>query len=441
MGLILNNRLTKILILVFSFFLILFSNNVIFLFLSLILIFVLSKLNFKRFGLWLFIFSFIIKLIFVIFADWPQLYDFDTLLTASYMFSDGDFSFNQWGHFSTWGYQTGFVIYQGLLLKLFNSVFFLKVLNILYSSLLVLFVYKISARISNEKSARIVSLLYLSYPFYIFFNRILANHHFSSLLMYFGIFFIIKKNKTFKDYVFAGLLIGFGNFIRPEGIIVVLSFIVYELFMFNKKNIIRLIAFLFIYFSIGFFSSFLVIKTNVNPIGLTNKEPLWKFIVGLNHEFCGKYNHYDLQYLVDDDTKFSVIRDRIFDDPISTLKLMKCKVGEFWFPYSVDYSGNKDYYNSINIFGWNVKVSILSDIISDYNYYLPIFIIFMFFLGFLFNKKNLSNEYLFFLIMILFTFLIYLFIEIQPRYAYFIHISLFILSSLGIKTLFFNCNK
>ena len=38
--------------------------------------------------------------------------------------------------------------------------------------------------------------------------------------------------------------------------------------------------------------------------------------------------------------------------------------------------------------------------------------------------------------MIVVTFFVFLLIEIQPRYAYFIHISLFILSTLGFDFVF-----
>lgn len=45
----------------------------------------------------------------------------------------------------------------------------------------------------------------------------------------------------------------------------------------------------------------------------------------------------------------------------------------------------------------------------------------LFFIGIFVNRKKLSNEALFLLIMTVITFFIFLFIEIQPRYAYFIH--------------------
>lgn len=65
----------------------------------------------------------------------------------------------------------------------------------------------------------------------------------------------------------------------------------------------------------------------------------------------------------------------------------------------------------------------------------------LFFIGIFVNRKKLSNEALFLLIMTVITFFIFLFIEIQPRYAYFIHVSIFILASLGVKFIFDFINK
>ena len=235
----LSKLLTYISIIIFSILLVLylFSNNIIALALALLVAIFISSRKIKHFGIMLLIVSFLIRLVVIIVANFEQVYDFKTLLEASEMFAKGDYSFNTWYHFSTWGYQTAFVIYQGFLLKLFNSIFILKLLNITYSSLLVYIVYKLGFKISkNEKSARIVSFLYMIFPFYLFLNTVLLNSHLATLLSYIGIFFIIKEDAKYRDYLFGGLLIAFGNLIRPEGIIIVLALLVYKLITFKKEN-------------------------------------------------------------------------------------------------------------------------------------------------------------------------------------------------------------
>lgn len=439
----LSKLFINISIIIFSLMLLLYliTNNFIFLLLALFLSFKIAKnTNIKKFGLVLFCVSFIIRLFTIIIIDFPQVYDFATLLDASKMFAHGDFSFNTWWHFYTWGYQTGFVIYQGFILKLFNSVFLLKLLNVIYSSFLVLFVYKLSLKISDEKSARIVSLLYMIFPFYIFLDTVLVNHHLATLLMYGGIIFLIKKDKTYIDYVFSAILIAFGNIIRPEGIIVVLSLLFYEFLLFDRKKIklvlVRLLSFLIIYFSICSFASLLVIKTGVNPSGLKNKDPLWKFVLGFNYDSCGYYVDSDSQYQIDRDTELNIIKERALSNLPRTGNLLLCKINRFWLSPSLDMEMGSFSSKEINFLGLNIKFSNIGKIVTDFNSYIQILVLSLFVLGIFVYRKSLSNISLFLLIMCMVTFGVFLFIEIQPRYAYFIHISVFILSSLGIKYMY-----
>lgn len=427
-------------IIIFSFvlFLFLLFNNYIYIIIALLFIFFISRSSkIKHFGLLIFLISFIVRLIFVLIADFPQIYDFETLLEASKLFAQGDFSFNKWWHFYTWGYQTGFVIYQGILLKLFDSVFLLKLLNVIYSSCLVYIIYIVGKRISDERSSRFVSLLYMIFPFYIFMDIIMANHHLASLLMYLGILFLIKNNKKFSDYIFGGILLAFGNIIRPESIIVVLTFLVYEFFLLDKKKIInvciRVCAFLIVYFSINCCASFLVVKTGINPSGLQNKDPLWKFILGFNHESCGYYDDSDSQYQVNRETELAIIKERALSDLPSTGKLMLCKIDRFWLSSGLYFETGRFYNKEFNVIGFNIKFSVIENAVMDFNMHIQIIGLILFFIGIFVNRKKLSNEALFLLIMSVITFLVFLFIEIQPRYAYFIHVSIFILASLGVK--------
>ena len=436
----LSNLFLYLSIIVFAFVLLLylFTNNFILFIVYLgLCIFIAKNEKIKHFGLILFLVSFFTRLVFIFIFDFPQVYDFATLLDASHMFSRGDYSFNQWFHFHTWGYQTGFVIYQGLLLKLFHSEFLLKLLNVLYSSFLVLFIYKFSKKISDYRSARIVSLLYMVFPFYLFLNTVLVNSHLATLLMYLGILFLIKQDKSFKDYVFGSILIALGNIIRPEGIIVVLALLVYEFFLLDKSKIIntfiRICSFLIIYFSIGFLASNLVIRSGVNPSGLENKDPLWKFILGFNYDTCGYYSDDDSKYQVDRETELAIIKERALGDLPRTGKLMLCKVNHFWLSSDLDIEAGSFSDKKINILGFDLGFNSIFGTAVSFNSNINIFILVMFFMGLLFNYKKISNDALFFLIMTIITFFVFLFIEIQPRYEYFIHVSLFILASMGIK--------
>ncbi len=426
-------------IVVFSIISLLFlvKNNIILSVLAFIIVaFISLKINVKRFPIILFITSLVIRLVMILLFNFPQVSDFETLLNASNSFAKGDFSFQNDAYFSMWGYQTGFVIYQGIILKLFNSVFVLKLLNAIFSSGLCVIIYLFGKKQVSEKSAKMASLLYMIFPFSLYLNTVLANHHLSTFLMYIGIFFLLKKNKKTKDYIFAALLISLGNIIRPEGIIVVTTLIIFEILNLKKdtvKMVLKnVLIFLVIYFLIGGASSFLAIKTGVNEQGLKNNNPKWKFVLGFNHDSCGYYDASDEKYLNDEEKEIEVIKERVLVNPLNMGKLMTCKVNKFWLQTSL--SSKNDMYTdkTYHVLGFDIKFTDIENIVVSFNTILYIITLFMCMIGVFFNRKKIiKDNSFFFVIMMMVTFGVYLLIEIQPRYAYFIHVSVFILSAYG----------
>lgn len=436
---VLSRMFMYLTIIVFSVISLLFllKNNILISILAFALVtFISLKVDIKKFPIILFITSLVIRLVMILLFNFPQVSDFETLLNASNSFTKGDFSFQNDAYFSMWGYQTGFVIYQGIILKLFNSVFVLKLLNAIFSSGLCVLIYVFGKKMVSEKSAKMASLLYMIFPFSLYLNTVLANHHLSTFLMYIGIFFLLKKDKKTKDYVFAGVLISLGNIIRPEGIIVVTTFIIFELLNLKKdtvKMVLKnVLVFLVIYFLVGMFSSFLVTKTGINEQGLKNNNPKWKFVLGFNHDSCGYYDASDEKYLNDEEKEIEVIKERVLVNPIKMGKLMTCKVNKFWLQTSL--SSKNDMYTdkTYHVLGFDIKFTDIENIVVSFNTILYIITLFMCMIGVFFNRKKIiKDNSFFFVIMMMVTFGVYLLIEIQPRYAYFIHVSIFILSAYG----------
>lgn len=402
----------------------------------LVVIYISLKNNIKYFPILLFITSLILRIFMILIFNFPQVSDFKTLLDASYLFTNNDFSFQNQQYFTMWGYQTGFVIYQGLILKLFNSVFILKLLNAIFSSVLCVLIYLFGKKICSEKSARMASLLYMIFPFSLYLNTVLANHHLATFLMYIGVFFLLKKEKSIKDYIIAAILISLGNIIRPEGIIVIFTLILFEIFRLKKDKLLETLKnvgiFLIIYFMIGTLSSFAVEKLGINDEGLKNNNPKWKFVLGFNSDSCGYYTPSDEKYLNDENKELEVIKNRISVGPVKMGKLLTCKINKFWLQTEI--SSKNEMYNdkTYNIFGINIKFKDLENIVVKFNSVLYIITLLMCILGLVFNRKKvIKDNSFFFVILMMVTFFVYLLIEIQPRYAYFIHVSIFILSTYG----------
>ena len=394
----------------------------------------------KHFPIILFITSIVIRLIVVLLLNFPQVTDFSILLEAAKSFAKGNFDFQNTSYFTTWTYQTGFVIYEGLVLKLFNNVLILKLLNIIYSSTLVVLIYQIGKKICTEKSARMASLLYMFFPFSIYMNTILANHHIATFLTYIGIFLLLKENKKLKHYILAAILISFGNIMRPEGIIIVFAFILYEIFKLQKGKIKQIIkytsVFVVVYLVIGVSASLIITQTGINKQGLKNNNPEWKFVLGFNHDSCGYYNEEDTMYLSDRKKEREVIKERIMVNPIKMTQLMTCKIDNFWLQSDISVKHNMYITKKINILGMKINFMDIEKIFITFNKLLYLLTLFAGLTGIIYNRKKIiKSSAFFFVILMMVTFGVYLLIEIQPRYAYFIQVSIFILSTYGYDML------
>lgn len=404
--------------------------------LSIVLAFLVArKIKVKRFWILLLLVSFLIRLAAIVVFNFPQTTDFKLMYECALKFANHDFSWNSTPYFIMWPYQSGFVVYEGLLLKLINNIYFLKVLNIIYESLLVVLIYYFSRRLVKEESARVAAILFMVYPYNIYLGTTLANHHIATILSYLGIVFLLSRKKRPYYFIIAGILIGLSNVLRPEGIIVIFSYLLYMIFNLKKDNFKKeVLAFLILlvsYGGINLICSNLIIMSGVNKDGLKNTNPLWKFVLGFNGDSCGYYDANDEVYLNDKEKELEVIKERL--NPSNVGRLVLCKTDRMWLSNKIDVKDSS--YDRVYYIG-NIKIRFndLANVVSLTNHYIFLFVIAMMILGVFRSRKDIiGNENLFFLIMVVVAYLVFLLIEIQPRYLYLIHPSIFILSAYGIE--------
>ena len=162
------NKLLNIIMFILFLIIVIFTKSKLTIFLALPILFLLIKLvdkiKIKNYLIFIFSLSLIIRVITIILLKVPVLDDYKTMLDAALSINNNDLSFLNDFYFKTFSYQLGFTIYESILLKIINSITFLQVINSLITSLIVVMIYLIGKTISNEKSARVVSLLYLLYP-------------------------------------------------------------------------------------------------------------------------------------------------------------------------------------------------------------------------------------------------------------------------------------
>lgn len=393
------------------------------------------KIKVKRFWILLLVVSFLIRLAAIVVFNFPQTTDFKLMYECALKFVNHDFSWNSTPYFMMWPYQSGFVVYEGLLLKLINNIYFLKVLNIIYESLLVVLIYYFSRRFVKDESARVAAILFTVYPYNIYLGTTLANHHIATILSYLGIVFLLSRKKKPYYFIVAGILIGLSNVLRPEGIIIIFSYLLFMIFNLKKDNfkkeVLGFLILLVSYGGINLICSNLIILSGVNKDGLKNTNPLWKFVLGFNGDSCGYYDSNDEVYINDKEKELEIIKERL--NPSNVGRLVLCKTNRMWLSNKIDVK-DSSYDKAYYIGNIKIKFNDLADVVSLTNHYIFLFAMAMMILGAFKNRKDIiNNESLFFLIMVVVAYFVFLLIEIQPRYLYLIHPSIFILSAYGIE--------
>ena len=393
------------------------------------------KIKVKRFWILLLVVSFLIRLAAIVVFNFPQTTDFKLMYECALKFVNHDFSWNSTAYFMMWPYQSGFVVYEGLLLKLINNIYFLKVLNIIYESLLVVLIYYFSRRFVKDESARVAAILFMIYPYNIYLGTTLANHHIATILSYLGIVFLLSRKKKPYYFIVAGILIGLSNVLRPEGIIIIFSYLLFMIFNLKKDNfkkeVLGFLILLVSYGGINLICSNLIILSGVNKDGLKNTNPLWKFVLGFNGDSCGYYDSNDEVYINDKEKELEIIKERL--NPSNVGRLVLCKTNRMWLSNKIDVK-DSSYDKAYYIGNIKIKFNDLANVVSLTNHYIFLFVMVMMILGVFRNRKDIiNNESLFFLIMVVVAYFVFLLIEIQPRYLYLIHPSIFILSAYGIE--------
>ena len=365
-------------------------------------------------------------------------------------------SFDKTNYFYFYNFQTGFVMYLALVIKIFGShLIFLKIFEILFMSLTNVFVYKIASKVYTKKFGIISSIIYSLLFFNIAGSSIINNKHFSTLLVILSIYFFIK-DKCFY-YVLSGILVGIANIIRPSSIIILISFCLFLLWKLLINNFKTwktfLIGFLLIIlsaFSTMKIFDYSLLNLNVVPTStLSSNAKYFKFVLGIHGN--GIYNiptetaektqvYFDLQklnfnYELYNNECKNFIVNKFTQNTKETFGHIKNKMLVF--------CGEED--NQIGFSGNKVQNS-KSYIFVKYYGYVQYFLLIVFSFStviinvkenkFYNNKNNLYQTQILFEIVFILYFCAHLLIEVQPRYRYDQYLMLAFIASPSIYLLF-----
>ncbi|TKH33107.1 hypothetical protein C1I59_21965 [Paenibacillus polymyxa] len=231
-----------------------------------------------------------------------------------------------------------------------------------------------------------------------------------------------------------GSLLSLGNIIRPVGPVLLIAIILYYLIskILKKENfsIRNTLCILSSYFIIHAILSYALILSGVTNYSLENRDPLWKFVTGLNAETVGMYSSSDSELLgkyplgnVRNEKSLEVIKERLLNNHHLFLLFSK-KYSLMW--------GEEDtaLYWSLNQLNEKKVNLILSNI--DRIIYMSSFVFAIIASIFIILRKNIKLDIMLVQFFVIGYILIHLIIEVQTRYRYEIIPSFTILEAIGI---------
>lgn len=393
------------------------------------------------------ILSFISRLCFIVFVQTPVNGDFLLIFNAAKDVIEGDMSWLQKPFFSVWGYQIPFVYYEAFILKLFGSVFALKLLNVIFMVATNVLIYLIAREFTSPGTAFISAVLYSVYPAPIMLSSVLTNQHISLMFFMLSIYFYLV-NPSWRRVLLSGVFLLLGNLTRPEAILIIAAMSVHTVvcvagnlkWEYIKDALSKTLSIFIAFAILTGLSSVLFKATGAAPDGISNNCPEWKFVLGLDTASNGTYNDRNGYIISIEDRE---LRQREAKKAIS-ISLSECKniplflynkTKIMWanmesasWPF-FHIQRNRPVWKEFSAltFGeaiWNITH-------FDKSIYMLLHVLLIIACVILWSTPVSHNHRAFFFItLILINYAVYVFIEIQTRYRYFIMPSFFILTAL-----------
>lgn len=372
--------------------------------------------------LMIFVLALITRFLCVLLIPTVQTSDFLMMHQAAINASSGDFTFVNDPYFKDWAYQIGFVLYQALIIWFTGSeTLALQILNVFATSISVIFVYLIGREIFNARAGIAAAFLYAVYFPTVISSALLTNQHIATFFFIASILAILHIYKSpYIISLLAGLLIALGDFFRPLSIVVlsgVSLFLIFKSWRPASKFELRQFMFIFtILFSYTATIETLTYVINYSGIyegRLTNNNPKWKFVLGLNKDTTGSYSPQIAERVSAAKTseERDLIQNQIIKENISNkaelLILFKNKFLSMWGDYDT-------------IMWWSlhdIRLDKSLNQITSITQSQYFMIISLFTIGLIASLRN-TNSYVLLMILALYVGA-HLLVEIQTRYRYF----------------------
>ncbi len=402
----------------------------------------------KGTALAVFLLRFFAAMVVILLVDAQPIQDFNTMYTAAQELARGGRSYLENIYYYNWAYQTGFVVYESLLLRLFGpGQFSLQVMNALWLGGIGALVTGIAYRLLPKRAAACVSVLYAVYPAPYFLAAVLTNQHIATFFLYLAVYLLVRDEQlSVGTAILAGVAIAVGNIMRPIGVVLILAILCWRVFRLLlrdgkdwKGQIGKLLCVLMVYYGVFSAASGAIVWSGINPEGLTNNQPMWKFVLGFNQESSGCWNRYDYEnYLMlptqqADEAMREVVAERLGAGPIALAKLAVRKSAVMWGDLEYMYwgFGHLDGQAKLGPLTIDQYTQILAR--GDKGVYLVAFALALLGVVQLLRKGTKEGGCALLLSFLLCGYYaVHLIVEVQARYRYFLLPAVFLLAGYGL---------
>ena len=403
---------------------------------------------FRLFPAALFLLRFALAVGFILWLNSRPVQDFKTMYDAAGQLAAGSHAYLDNVYFFNWAYQSAFVAYEALVVRLFGSSLLpLQLLNAAYLAGTNVLVYRIACRFLPRRAAMTAGALYALYPAPLFLAGVLTNQHLSVFLLYAALYVLFGgKELTLSRCAAAGALMALGNAMRPIGVILLLAALVWCVLRALRKAcwkpLLSGAALGICYLAVGAALSGLIILSGINPQGLANRQPMWKFVVGLNQESNGLWNEadYDAYLSLPGELADAAMRDAVR----ARLSVGPGKLaGLAWRKSAAMWAGSEDLYwgfghrtgsdGALPGLTWDATRLLLG--YADNGVYLLAFALALAGLLARLRRPEDCGRELLPAILLCAYYAVHLIVEVQSRYRYFLMPCVFLLAGLALARL------
>lgn len=368
--------------------------------------------------------------------------DFQTMYTISQEILNGAISDFSKYYMNEYTYQIPYILYQAGLLALNPQLLFLKCINGVYSVLTVLCLYSIAKKVASRGAARVITCFYAIWIFPMTYTSVISNQWSSTLFLLLGIRMVLGdwKQHTSLKHIAVGASIAIAALLRPDAIVSVLAIVAYGIYLLlqNKekwklycKNILIFI----VTYSMLTNGVMGIIKHTEFVTNPQSDDYLWKFVCGLNSEAQGRWNAEDFNLVYNDalsreerkQLEIEMIKERLTHTDF--LSLWSQKIYVYWNQF--EYFWTFGYTQEIEIFGKSIATETIVSYAKKIDKAIWGTMLILAIVGLAQKRKKAILPY----IILIGTFLIYLWIEVQGRYSYYTDMLVFVVAAIGIDVL------